>query len=133
MTTLAASRRALRIRLALAASLLAGIVAASRPANAQLSDPEVRPTRRPLHTNAARAGDADATAVELNPGSLGLLPGASLELVAAGGTSASTLDSRTRRGAGLYWGAPIWGPNALGFGLTYVTGFGDSFAGPGID
>src|SRR3954453_13881987 len=117
MTRFAATRLPMPVRLALAASLFAVIIAASRLAQAQVSDPEVRPTRGPLITNAARAGDADATAVELNPGSLGLLPGASLELVAAGGTSASTLDSRTRRGAGVYWGAPIWGPNALGFGL----------------
>jgi hypothetical protein len=107
MTRFAASRLPVPVRLALAASLFAVI----RPAHAQVSDPEVRPTRGPLITNAARAGDADATAVELNPGSLGLLPGASLELVAAGGTSASTLDSRTRRGAGVYW-ARRFGPNA---------------------
>ena len=134
MTRFAASRLPVPVRLALAASLwFCGAVTVPRLAHAQVSDPEVRPTRGPLITNAARAGDADATAVELNPGSLGLLTGASLELVAAGGTSASALDSRTRRGAGVYWAAPIWGPHTLGFGLTGVTGFGDSAAGPGID
>ncbi|HXU06513.1 MAG TPA: signal peptide peptidase SppA [Polyangia bacterium] len=90
-----------------------------------MSDPEVRPTRGPLITNAIRAGDADATAVELNPGALGLLPGVSLEVVAAGGTGASSSTSRTRRGGGVYWGAPIWGPHALGASLTGVTGFTD--------
>src|SRR5689334_19415799 len=110
MTTFAASRLSGPVRLARRASAFGAAaffmlatfpMLAARLAHAQVSDPEVRPTRGPLITNAARAGDADATAVELNPGSLGLLPGASLELVAAGGTSASTLDSRTRRGAGL--------------------------------
>ena len=129
MTTSAASRLPVPVRVVLAVVLAMGV----GQAQAQVSDPEVRPTRGPLITNAARAGDADATAVELNPGSLGLLPGASLELVAAGGTSASSLDSRTRRGAGLYWAAPIWGPHSLGMGLTGVTGFNDSAAYPGID
>jgi protease-4 len=133
MTTFAALRLPVPVRLALAASLFGLLVTSAGPVSAQVSDPEVRPTRGPLITNAARAGDADATAVELNPGSLGLLSGASLELVAAGGTSASTLDSRTRRGAGVYWAAPVWGPHALGFGLTGVTGFGDSAAGRGVD
>ena len=84
------------------------------PARAQVSDPEMRPTRGPLITDAPRAGDADATAVELNPGLLGLLPGGSLELVGATGARASAAAARNRRGAGLYWGAPIFGPNAIG-------------------
>src|SRR5437762_11439785 len=96
----------------------------TRSARAQVSDPEARPTRGPLITDAARAGDADATAVELNPAQLGLLPGGSLELVLAGGTAAGADASRTRRGAGGYWAAPIVGPNALGIGLTGVTGSG---------
>jgi protease IV len=130
MTTPEASRSPVRARMALAASVLGaflGLFLGDRGvARAQASDPEVRPTRGPLITDARRAGDADATAVELNPGLLGLLPGGSLELVAAGGTSASSEASRTRRGAGLYWGAPILGPHALGFGLTGVTGFNDA-------
>ena len=83
----------------------------------------MRPTRGPLITDAARAGDADATAVELNPGPLGLLPGGSLELVAAGGTAASAARRRARGAARASTGrAPICGPHALGFGLTGVTG-----------
>ena len=112
-------------RLALAASFVVAFFFEIRPVRAQLSDPEIRPTRGPLITGAVRAGDADATAVELNPGALGLLPGGSLEIVAAGGTSASAGDARTRRGAGVYWAAPIWGPHALGASLTGVTGFTD--------
>ena len=127
MTTSAASRLPGSGRLALAASLVAGSIAtfSASPARAQISDPETRPTRGPLITNAVRAGDADATAVELNPGAIGLLPGGSLELVASGGTDASAAAARTRRGAGLYWAAPIFGPHALGFGLTGVTGNGN--------
>ncbi|HXU02684.1 MAG TPA: hypothetical protein VN903_17085, partial [Polyangia bacterium] len=48
-------------------AFVAALGALSGQARAQLSDPEVRPTRGPLVTNAVRAGDADATAVELNP------------------------------------------------------------------
>ncbi len=96
------------------------------PAQAQASDPELRPTRGPLITDAVRAGDADATAVELNPGALGLLPAAGLELVGAAAGDGATLP---RRGAGLYWATPFFGHSALGLGLTHVTG-GD---GAGID
>src|SRR5580765_2728055 len=108
MTTFAAARLTLPVRLALAAWLLGVAVIVGlvpRPARAQVSDPEVRPTRGPLITNAQRAGDADATAVELNPGSLGLLPGGSLELVGAGAGDSVAF---ARRGAGVYWGAPIF-------------------------
>jgi protease IV len=118
-----------------AALVAAGVAAASLvsfaavgPARAQQSDPETRPTRGPLITNAARAGDADATAVELNPGSIGLLTGGSLEVVGAGGTSASAGAARHRRGAGLYWAAPVFGPHAVGFGLTGVVGVTDNAA-----
>jgi protease-4 len=131
MTTFAASRLPVAGRRAVAASLsaswAAGLVATlwAGSARAQISDPETRPTRGPLITNSVRAGDADATAVELNPAGIGLLPGGSLELVAAGGTDASAAAARSRRGAGLYWAAPIFGPHALGFGLTGVTGNGN--------
>src|SRR5262245_49637835 len=128
MTTPQPSRPPVAACVVLAAALLlpAALLVSARPAHAQASDPEVRPTRGPLITNAARAGDADATAVELNPAQLGLLPGGSLEFVLAGGTSASSSASRTRRGAGGYWAAPVFGPNALGISLTGVTGFTDS-------
>jgi protease-4 len=82
----------------------------------EASDPATRPTRGPLITDAHRAGDADATDVELNPGSLALLPGSSLELVGAAGNGAAM----PRRGAGLYWATPLLGSSALGLGLTGV-------------
>src|SRR6188768_1822797 len=107
----------------------ATLVAGAGVARAQVSDPETRPTRGPQITGAVRAGDADATAVELNPAQLGLLTGGSLELVASGGTASSAAASRNRRGAGIYWGATILGPNALGASLTGVTGSG----GFGVD
>src|SRR5262245_2377255 len=125
MTTSEALRRPPPARWGRAASVAAfvgALGALSGQARAQLSDPEVRPTRGPLITDAVRAGDADATAVELNPAQLGLLTSGSLELVAAGGTSESATAARTRRGAGLYWGGTVFGPNALGIGLTGVNG-----------
>jgi protease-4 len=125
MTTSEATRRPRAARTALAASLLAALAGGARPARAQASDPEVRPTRGPLITDAVRAGDADATGVELNPAQLGLMAGAGLELVMAGGGGGGNVDSRTRRGAGGYWAAPIFGPHALGIGLTGVTGSGN--------
>ena len=133
MTTWEPSRLPVAGRAARAAALLGlfagALVLHGGAARAQASDPETRPTRGPLITGAARAGDADATAVELNPAQLGLLPAGSLELVGAGGTAAGAAASRTRRGAGLYWGAPIFGPQALGFGLTGVSGVNDPGTG----
>jgi len=55
---------------------------------------------------------------------VGLLTGGSLELVYATGTAASADAARTRRGAGGYWAAPIFGPNVFGIGLTGVTDSG---------
>src|SRR5436190_5384727 len=137
MTILAASRPRVTPRPILAASLpgvgiflaalLATVVAAPDAARAQVSDPEIRPTRGPQITDAVRAGDADATAVELNPAQLGLLTGGSLELVAAGGTENGAVASRNRRGAGIYWGASIVGAHALGAALTGVTDSGFGF------
>jgi len=108
----------------LAVAVAGALIAAAHPARAQQSDPELRPTRGPLITDAVRAGDADATAVELNPAQLGLLPGGSLELVFATGTAASADAARTRRGAGGFWAAPIFGPNSLGIGLTGISDSG---------
>jgi protease-4 len=108
------------MRLVVSCSLGAALLGlAAAPARAQASDPELRPTRGPLITDAARAGDADATAVELNPGSLGLLPAADLELVGAASGESTSL---ARRGAGLYWAAPLFARSALGLGLTTVVG-----------
>ncbi len=104
-------------RIRLVAVVVAGLCASS-PARAQLSDPDRRPTRGPLIPNAARTGDADATAVELNPGALGHLGGGAFEVVGAGGGSGEVVPGR---GAGVYFATPI-GPSALGLGLTWVDG-----------
>jgi protease-4 len=97
------------------------LLARATPTRAQASDPELRPTRGPLVTGAARAGDADATAVELNPGALGLLPGGGLDVIGADADDGAVIP---RRGAGLYWAAPLFARSALGLGLTRVTGAG---------
>src|SRR5665213_2483619 len=107
------------IRLALGMAFgLAWFGFSAREARAQASDPELRPTRGPLITGAARAGDADATAVELNPGALGLLPAESFELIGAVADDGTTIP---RRGAGVYWATPFFGHSALGLGLTPVS------------
>ncbi len=103
---------------ALAAFLLLPLLAA-RSARAQASDPELRPTRGPYITDGARAGDADATAVQLNPGALGFLPAAGLELVGAGASDPAVVP---RRGFGGYLGLPIFLRSSLGIGLSRVIG-----------
>ncbi len=106
----------LRARLSLVAALALPLLAA-RPAHAQASDPELRPTRGPYITDGARAGDADVTAVQLNPGALGFLPAAGLELVAALADPAVI----PRRGFGGYVGLPVpFLRSALGLGLSRV-------------
>jgi protease-4 len=113
-----------RIRLGLVATALAVVVLGrAAPAHAQASDPEARPTRGPYITGGVRTGDADATAVELNPGALPLMPHGELELVAS---AAHYADAIPRRGGGLYWGAPIGG-SALGLSLTGVAGDAGNF------
>ena len=66
---------------------------------------------RPLHHDGARAGDADATAVQLNPGALGFLPAAGLELVGADASDPAVVP---RRGFGAYLGLPIFLRSSLG-------------------
>jgi protease-4 len=101
------------------ASLLA-LAASARPAAAQSplpGDPEARPTRSLYIAGAGRAGDADASGVELNPAQLGLLPAASLELVLDGWHGSPAVPTR---GVGLFGAAPIIFSSALGFGLSHV-------------
>ena len=108
-----------RVLVALAA-FLAWPLLPARPARAQASDPELRPTRGPYITDGARAGDADATAVQLNPGALGFLPAAGLELVGAAASDPAVVP---RRGFGGYLGLPVpFLRSALGFGLSRVAG-----------
>ena len=107
-----------RVLAALAAFLALPLLSA-RPARAQASDPELRPTRGPYITDGARAGDADATAVQLNPGALGFLPAAGLELVVAAASDPAVVP---RRGFGGYLGLPIFLRSSLGLGLSRVIG-----------
>ena len=108
-----------RVVVAATAAFLALPLLAARPARAQASDPELRPTRGPYITDGARAGDADATAVQLNPGALGFLPAAGLELVGAAASDPAVIP---RRGFGAYLGLPIFLRSSLGFGLSRVLG-----------
>jgi protease IV len=105
--------------LATLAALLVLQLLPARTARAQASDPELRPTRGPYITDGARAGDADPTAVQLNPGALGFLPAAGLELVGAYAADPAVVP---RRGLGTYLGLPIFLRSALGLGLSRVTG-----------
>jgi protease-4 len=91
-----------------------------RPAAAQTAlpgDPEERPTRSLYIAGAGRAGDADASGVELNPAQLGLLPASNLELVLDGWHGSPAVPSR---GVGLFGATPIVWSSALGFGLSHV-------------
>ncbi len=63
------------------------------------------------------AGDADASAVELNPGQLGQLNGSSLVLV---GNPSSENDALPGRGVGLLFGSQLWSHNYFGIGLQDV-------------
>jgi protease-4 len=74
----------------------------------------------------AMAGDADGTAVETNPGQLGLLDGASLALVI---DEWSDRTPRAGRGEALLMGAPLFGGLTLGLGvqsLRSTLGFEES-------
>ncbi len=107
------------------AAALAGIVmlgvAARAQAQLESSVPELRPTRGPQITGAVRAGDADATALELNPGLMGLLPAGSLQLVGSVAGEGAVIP---RRGAGLYWATPIFGGSSIGLALSRVASAG---------
>jgi protease-4 len=100
----------------LVAVLVAGL---GGRAHAQLlpDDADARPTRGVFVTGGARTGDADATALELNPGALGLLPAPSFALAADIWGENTPLPGR---GAGFFLGAPVIGHSALGVGLQFV-------------
>ena len=86
-------------------------------ARAQTSDPEARPTRGVHVAAAARAGDADPTAVQENPAQLGLLPAGGLAVAADLWRAAAPLPGR---GAGLFAATPVFARGGLGFGLSRV-------------
>src|SRR4051812_22774986 len=69
------------------------------------------PFRGVLIPGGAVAGEADATALEINPGQMALLDGASLALVI---DRWSDLTPRAGRGQALLLGTPLLGPLSLG-------------------
>ncbi len=87
-------------------------------AHAQASDPRFESRTRGVHVpGGVVAGDADATAVELNPGGLAHVRGLDLRLVAV------QMDQATgvRAGAGLgLFSAGRLGPLAMGLGLQWL-------------
>ena len=112
------------------ASLLALVVLAllrAAPARAQYFDPEARPTRGPYIANAARAGDADPTAVQLNPAQLGLLPAGGLTLAIDAWSGRAQLAGR---GVGLYWATPVFSSGGFGMALSHVAGSPGVFVDP---
>ena len=88
------------------------------PVVAQLSrDDGFGPTRGVYIPGRAVTGDADGTAVELNPGQLAQLADTSLVLV---GNRSSQNDALPGRGVGLLFGARLWSRSYAGVGLQGV-------------
>jgi protease-4 len=87
------------------------------PARAQSADPEARPTRGAHVADAARAGDADPTAVQENPAQLGFLPASGLTIAADIWGDSVPLPGR---GGGVFAATPIFGSSGLGLGLSHV-------------
>lgn len=85
---------------------------------AQASDPRLESRTRGVHVpGGAVAGDADATAVELNPAGLAHVRGLDLRLVAV--QMEQTSGVRPGAGLGLFSAARL-GPIALGLGLQWL-------------
>ena len=92
---------------------------------ADVPDASFRSTRGVYVPAGARAGDADATATELNPGQLSLLGHADVAAVLDGWRARAAMAGR---GAGLFAAAPLTGAAGLGLGLQRVLA-GDIGAG----
>jgi protease-4 len=105
-----------RAPLLLAPAALAYLLDASS-ARAQTPDVGARPTRGPYLAGAARSGDADPTAVQLNPAQLGLLPAAGLTLAVDLWNASAPIAGR---GAGLYAAAPVFSHGGFGAALSHV-------------
>jgi protease-4 len=75
------------------------------------------PTRGVFIPGRTIAGDADGTAVELNPGQLAQLADSSLVLV---GNQSSAQDALPGRGVGLLFGGRLWSRSYAGIGLQGV-------------
>lgn len=108
-----------RLSATAAAVVLAGVICLASPATraqsgGDLPDATFRPTRGVYIPGGARAGDADATAVELNPGQLPLLGGGATALVADVWRARAAMPGR---GAALMLASPLWKGGAIGMGL----------------
>ncbi|HET6283613.1 MAG TPA: signal peptide peptidase SppA [Polyangia bacterium] len=88
-----------------------GVAWAQAPA---VGSGDYRPSDGVFIPGRALAGDADATAVEVNPGQLGFLGGSSLVLV---GDAASDTGPLSGRGVSLMAGVPLLLNSAIGFGI----------------
>jgi protease-4 len=97
--------------------LAIAILAWASPALAQTPADAYDATRGVFIPWRTIAGDADASAVELNPGQLGQLNGSSLILV---GNPSSQNDALPGRGVGLLFGSQLWSHNYFGIGLQDV-------------
>jgi len=114
------------VSLALASLSLASFSLASwslsSPAGAQtladLPDVGFRPTRGVFVPDASRSGQADATAVELNPGQLGLLKHADVVAIADLWNGRVALPGR---GEALMLATPLAGGLGLGAGLQHMS------------
>ncbi|HVR60609.1 MAG TPA: S49 family peptidase, partial [Polyangia bacterium] len=110
--------RAVAVAAAAAVAVMASLP--ETPARAQTSSDAVigyRPSQGVFIPGAGLAGDADASAVELNPAQLAMLAGSSFVLVGNAATSDSPLPGR---GVGLFLGGPIVLQSALGMGVQAV-------------
>jgi protease-4 len=91
-----------------------------------LPDATFRATRGVFVPGGIRAGQADATAVELNPGQLPLLDAGAVAVVGNLWRSEAAMPGR---GAAISLAAPVWGGGGLGLGLHgLATGAGGAQA-----
>ena len=97
--------------------LAIAVVIWTSPASAQTADDAYSPTRGVYIPWRTIAGDADASALELNPGQLGQLNDSSLVLVGNPSSSDAALPGR---GVGLLFGSQLWSRNYFGIGLQAV-------------
>ena len=93
------------------------LLALASPALAQTPDDGYSATRGVFVPWRTIAGDADASALELNPGQLGQLNDSSLVLL---GDPSSSADALPGRGVGLLFGSRFWSRNFFGIGLQHV-------------
>ncbi len=84
-------------------------------------DATFRPTRGVYVPDGARAGEADATAVELNPGQLPLITAGTTTLV---GNLWRAEAAMPGRGAALFLAAPVWGGGGVGLGVHGIAASG---------